>query len=124
MSDEELADFIERVTGERPKHGQLIRDSLSGLPEAYAKLEADNKRLQDPWIPVGQALPELTEHVAYDQISQSDEVWVWMESSGHSSAHYYSDGTWFDPYGAELSNITHWMHMPIPPSKAALEGKE
>ena len=44
---EELYDFIERVTGNRPQPGQLINEVLAGLTQAYAELETENERLRE-----------------------------------------------------------------------------
>lgn len=55
------------------------------------------------WISVDECLPEIKQSVI-----------VYLSNKGFHDVHYSIRK--FDKYGFDLSNVTHWMPLPNPPS--------
>jgi len=106
-----IAFFLERNDELCVEDRELLAafNTIDEKQDEIERLQSELKELKEKqrWIPVSEKLPE-----------KANRVFVYMKNNYIIIATYFINShVWKNDHGSNISNVTHWMVLPVPPEE-------
>ncbi len=97
----------------------IIRNGGQEAVDAVAKISGRINEMLPRWIPVGERLPNESEHPDGVLVWQAYSRDIYEAHDSHHVAEYrHNTGEWREFVESDLiANVTHWMPLPSPPTE-------